>query len=101
MPSAHADLTEATEYISQESARYANEWLSKAWVQIFGLAENPKRFAAIPESMELGVELRALHHYSHRIIFWVRDEYQTVEILRVYHGARRPLTRIDIGQASP
>jgi hypothetical protein len=96
MPSALADLTEATEFIARDSARHAKAWLSGAWIKIFGLAENPKSYAVIPESAELGVELRSRHHHSHRVIFWVRDEYETVEILRVYHGARRALTQRDI-----
>jgi toxin ParE1/3/4 len=96
MPSAQADLQEHTDYIALDSDRYAREWLNKAWDVISSLAENPKRFAVIAESEEIGVELRDALHYSHRIVYWVKDEEQVVEVLRVYHGARKPLTQKDI-----
>ena len=70
--------------------------LLSGWDKIFSLAENPKRFAVIPEVGEFSQEIRDMNHYSHRIVYWVRDAEQTVEILRVYHGSRRPLTPKDI-----
>ena len=60
------------------------------------LAENPERFAVISESEELGKELRDVLNYSHRIVYWVKEADQVVEVLRVYHGARQPLTQKDI-----
>ena len=96
MPSAHADLDEYAAFIAKDSQRYAREWLAKAWECIFSLAENPKRFAVLAEAEELHTELRDMLHYSHRIVFWVKEADQVVEVLRIYHGARRPLTEKDI-----
>ena len=96
MPSARADLDEYTAYIAEDSPGRAVEWLSQAWELIFSLKENPKRFAVIPEAHELGGELRDVRHFSHRIVYWVREEQGVVEIIRVYHGARRELRPDDL-----
>ena len=85
----------STRFIARNSKRHAREWLAGAWEKIFSLADSPQRFAVISEAEELGAELRDLLHFSHRIIYRVRETDQTVEILRVYHAARRPLSGDD------
>jgi len=50
----------------------------------------------IAEADELGAEVRDVLHYSHRIVFLVKAADDVVEILRVYHSARKPLTEKDI-----
>ena len=96
MPRAEADLDEYAAYIARDSVERAIHWLETARDVIRSLDEYPKRFSVIPESEDLGVELRDVIHYSHRIIYRVRDSKNTVEILRVYHGSRKRLTENDL-----
>jgi plasmid stabilization system protein ParE len=98
MPSAQADMEEYADFIGTDSRQHAQQWLILAWQSIFSLAENPGRFAVIEESVELGVELRDIPHYSHRIVYRILEKEQVVEILRVWHGARRSLSIDDIEQ---
>ena len=96
MPSAEQDLSEYADFIALNSEPHAREWLATAWEQIFSLAEDPLRFAKIPDTEELGAELRGLLYGPHRIIYLVKEAEKTVEIIRVYHGGRRPLTTDDL-----
>lgn len=95
-PSAHIDLEEQADYIAQDSPVQAARWLAGAWEPIFSLGDNPKRFAVIAESDDLRAELRDTLHHSHRIVYRVDDEGQTVEIIRVWSTARRALTSRDV-----
>lgn len=63
---------------------------------ILSLQEMPGRFPVIPEAEELGLPYRSALHHSHRVIFRVDAEKNTVYVVRVYHGARRPLTPEDV-----
>ena len=49
----------------------------------------PRRYPTIPERKYFEEELRRLIYQSHRIIFSVSGNKMMV--LRVYHGAQRPL----------
>ena len=64
---------------------------------IQSLAEMPLRFALIPEADELKRPLRSFPHHSHRVIYQVDEQAQTVSMLRVYHSARAPLQLEDLG----
>jgi len=98
MPSAEADLADYFDYIAADSRRRAEDWFFAAWEKILSLNENPNRFAVIPESEELGLDLRHIIHYSHRIVFRVKETEGSVEVIRVYHGARKPLTPPDLAE---
>lgn len=50
----------------------------------------------IPESEDLGRELRSIRYHSHRIVYEVDLPSQTVYVARVYHGARKPLSPEDL-----
>jgi plasmid stabilization system protein ParE len=88
MPSAVGDLEHHADLIAADSATHSSRWLREAWELIFSLSEMPKRFAPIPESEEIGSELRSVMHYSHRIVYRVKDAEGVVEILRVWYGSR-------------
>lgn len=96
MPSAAADLAEYADFVSKDSSERARRWLAGAWKEIFSLANMPKRFSRMSESEEIGEELRDCSHFSHRIVFRVLEEDEVVEVLRVYHMARRALTTKDL-----
>lgn len=97
MPSAVRDLEDYADFIAADSPDQAQKWLQGAWKKIFSLAEMPKRFAVIAESDFLVGEIRDLTHHSHRIVYRMKDTDGVVEVLRVWHSARRNLHDNDLG----
>ncbi len=59
----------------------------------------PNRFPLAAESEDVGRSIRQLPYHSYRIIYWVDESRVVVNILRIYHMARRPLKRRDIDTA--
>lgn len=96
MPSAQRDLEEYAAVVAIDSQDRASKWLQEAWEKIFSLSDMPKRFSNVPESNALVGDVRDMLHYSHRIVYRVKESEQVVEILRVWHGARRGLDEIDV-----
>lgn len=88
MPLAVEDLEAYTRRIAKDSKIQSRKWLREAWEKIFSLKTMPERFAVIPESAEVGVELREMRHYSHRIIYQILKSKKSVLVLRVWHSAR-------------
>jgi plasmid stabilization system protein ParE len=62
--------------------------------QIAALKVSPERFGIAPEASELDFKLRQMMHGMYRVLYVVEQE--TVTILAVRHGARRPLRADDI-----
>ena len=92
-PAARVDILDAASYIQQtrselESLRWKNA-LTRA---IRSLEEMPHRCPKAAESDDIGLEIRALTHHPHRILFRVAEDRKTVEIMCVYHEKREPLT---------
>ena len=58
--------------------------------------EMPAKFAVIPEAEVLGKPYRSALRYSHRLIHRIDEEASTVYVVRLYHGARKPLESEDI-----
>lgn len=96
--SALEDAEEYAQYIRLEKRepRAAERWFRDLISAILSLEKFPSRCARIPEADEFALELRHLIYHSHRIIFLVDSKRKAVNVLRVYHGARRPLRRPDI-----
>lgn len=93
---AEADLADYIQVLRAESESVAKRWL-KAFIKLQDeIAENPFVFSLAPEVFLLRRQWRSANFFSHRVIFRVSDEENLVEILRVYHGARRPLRRTDV-----
>lgn len=90
------DLNEHFELIAEDSHRHADRWLQGAVDVFISLQEMPNRHAAVPESLELGYTVRAVPYHSHRICYRVLESVATVEILRVWHMARRELGEADL-----
>jgi plasmid stabilization system protein ParE len=93
---AFADIEEAADYIWTESPGNARRWLSDCWRAIDTLKEMPHRNAVIPEADLLGLPYRSLPLHAHRLIYRIDEERSVVYIVRLYHGARRPLTIEDV-----
>ncbi len=88
------DIAEsANYYATQGSFAVSQRWLDGLDNGILDLEKMPRRCPFAPENEDLDFEARQFHYFSHRVIFTIEDD--TIHILRVYHGARRPLTADD------
>ena len=93
---AEADALEAADTIARDSIPAAARWFQGLERVFASLAESPSGFSTIAESPVLEHTYRSVRHYSHRVVFRVDEEARTVFIVRVYHGARRPLIDEDL-----
>lgn len=93
---AMADMEEATDFMWEVSPIDARRWLSDCWDVIDSLKDLPLRHPLIPESDALGLSYRSIHVHRHRVIYRVDEQRSIVYVVRVYHGARKPLHLADI-----
>lgn len=93
---ARDDIDDAVTFIAQKSQATARKWKTELQALVLSLREMPGRFATIAEAGELGLPYRSAPHHSHRVIFRIDEVKNTVYVVRVYHGARRPLSHGDI-----
>ena len=93
---ARDDIDDAVTFIAQNSPAAARRWKTALQTLILSLGEMPGRFAVIAEAEELGLPYRNAPHHSHRVIFRIDEVKNMVFVVRVYHGARRPLSPDDI-----
>ncbi len=89
-------IDDAVTFIARNSQAAARKWKTARQALILSLGEMPGRFTVIAEAGELGLPYRSAPHHSHRVIFRIDEEKNTVYVVRVYHGARRPLSHEDI-----
>jgi plasmid stabilization system protein ParE len=87
-------LNDAEDYFQflqkdRQEPQYADRWWNGLMDAILSLESMPRRCPVIQEQGHLEEELRQLIYESHRIIFSLSGN--KVRVLRVYHGARRPL----------
>ncbi len=88
---AEQDIDDALAYIASHSPEAATRWYAELRKVIYSLDEMPSRFAVIPEVDALGSSYRAALYKPYRVIFQIDEAANTVFVVRVYHGARRPL----------
>ncbi len=101
--SALSDAEEYVQYIrfEKKAPQAAERWFRGLVSAVLSLETFPSRCARIPGAEEFPLELRHLIYHSHRIIFHVNSKRKMVRVLRVYHGARRPLRSPDIEIEEP
>lgn len=93
---AERDIEETVEFMVTNSPEAASKWLNGLQESLASLEEMPLRHALIPEAAILGKPYRSLPYVSHRIVYRVDDQSAQVYIVRVYHGARKPLEEEDV-----
>jgi plasmid stabilization system protein ParE len=93
---AKPDIDEAFAYIAQDSFEAAVKWCAGLDALILSLEDMHHRFALIPEATALRTQYRSALYHSHRIVYRIEEAKHSVFVVRVYHGARRPLTRQDL-----
>lgn len=94
--SAKAELHEFLASLALESIEAPKKWVDEFDLVLEHISDNPYGFSLIPEFFAIRKRWRSANVYSHRLIFSVNDEQRIVTILRIYHGARRPLRRSDV-----
>lgn len=93
---ADQDIEETLAFIAEDSPTAAARWLEEFSEIIYSFREMPSRFPLIQEASEFPQTYRCAHLHSHRIIFRIDEDEKTVYVVRVYHGARRPLEPGDL-----
>ncbi len=88
-PNALRELDDAFGCIARRSPARAERWQARAMRAIRSLTEFPRRSPLAPESDDFGAEVRQLLYGDYRILYDIQGD--TVRILHVRHGARRPL----------
>jgi toxin ParE1/3/4 len=96
-------LAEAEEYVQfilnqSNDNQAALNWRDGLVQSIESLQKLPSRCPLIPEQRHFATELHQLLFASHRIIF--RIEPGLVTVVRIYHAARKPITKLSPGIAA-
>ena len=78
----------------------ASRWFNGLEEAVHSLSSHPHRCPVAPESDKIGRQLR---HYLHgnkphvyRIIYEIDESHQTIWVLHIRHGARRPSGEPDL-----
>ena len=87
-PQAAKEIEEIYLYIAQDSLGAAMRWYFAIHDKIQTLKESPNRCPMAFESRFYSYAIRNLISGSYRVLFRVREQEQTVQILHVKHGAR-------------
>ncbi len=96
---AEADVDRVLRWFHEQQAAIAGgRWFARFMGTIDTLETHPERCGVADESEELGVEIRELlfgkRHGVYRILFQI--DGKTVQILRVWHGARDRVSTEDL-----
>ena len=90
MPRAAADLRQIQDYIARDSTKNAEQMVARILDATESLKEFPHRTVAERQNRRLKHPTRTLSVNPYIVYFRVIDEWKTVRILHVRHGARRP-----------
>lgn len=95
---ARADMKEQFDFIveNERGKSRAQAWYRDVMSAIKDLRDFPARYPRVPESDDIGIDVREAFVHSHRIIFEIDPANRIVYVARVYHGNRRPLRSSDI-----
>ena len=90
-PNAQADLRDIHDHIARDSKQHAKRWTKRVRDATNSLRRFPEAAGLVPEFESRGWRQTFVGDY--RVIFRVRNA--SVEILAVFHGARRPPHHLD------
>ena len=96
---AEADVDRVLRWFHEQQAAVAGgRWFARLMGKIDTLETHPDRCAIAVESEDVGIEIRELlfgkRHGVYRILFQI--DGKTVQILRVWHGARDRVSPEDL-----
>lgn len=86
---AEAEIDNIFRHIARDKPNAAGRFVERLRNQILALDQSPRRCPVAPEDGIEGLHIRHLIHRPYRVIFAI--DGKTVVILRVRHGARRPI----------
>ena len=92
-PKAYSELVEIYAYIAQDSVNHAVGMIERILKKIDGLDTFPHRHVVQDQSGRLDHPVRSLPVNPYIVFFRVVERDAVVRILRIRHGARRPLKR--------
>jgi plasmid stabilization system protein ParE len=90
---ARRDLEIIADFVSLDSPTRAEQIVEDLISAMKSLAVFPRRGGIARESPVDGLQIRVLNHGPYRILYHI--EALTVTVVRVRHGARKPLTHLD------
>ena len=88
-PEGQAGIRESFMYIKERSPLNAARWLKQLYSEIDTLERFPERCPHAREREYLEESLRQHVFKSHRLIFQINEESDTVYVLYVRHASRR------------
>jgi plasmid stabilization system protein ParE len=95
LPGAESDIADAVAWMAEHSPVAAARWLEGIRQAINTLSEMPSRCPVAGDDFGSEVIVRQLFYgrrrNRYRILFTIKDD--TVQVLRVRHGARAPVRR--------
>jgi plasmid stabilization system protein ParE len=83
---AAADLEEICEYISRDSEQYARLFAQRVMQILKAMAKEKLPGSMVPEYNREEIRERLLH--NHRIVVRVQKKQRSLEVVRIFHGAR-------------
>ena len=89
------DLIGIHAHIGKDSPANASGVLQGILDAIDSLASTPHRTVVDPQPVDRRPPVRSLPVPPYTVYFRVNDQNRTVRVVRVRHGARRPLRRFD------
>jgi plasmid stabilization system protein ParE len=98
-PRAPKDVEEIYSLIACDSPLAAERWYEELTRAIASLSTFPFRCPIVRVG---SLEDRELHHLvfgNYRILFTIDEGRRSVDVLRVWHGARHSITRSELDQA--
>jgi plasmid stabilization system protein ParE len=87
---AERDLRSIAKYIQTEVSAAAAEWIVGLLDHILSLKTMPKRGAVAQQSPEVRQVAYGSKPHIYLILYTVDSELQTVNVIHIRHGARRP-----------
>ncbi len=85
-PSARLDLKDIANFIAEDSPSAAEQFVNSLFHVVERLAEFPESGRVVPELADPAV--REVIRNPCRIVYRIQRRKRTVEIVRVWHGAR-------------
>lgn len=94
---AERDLISLYRDIRASESVAAGRWYAGMKQAILSLAVRPNRCPITPENKRLRHLLYGPKPHVYRVIYRVDERQQTIDVLHIRHGARRPFRRAEFG----
>lgn len=88
---AERDLAAIAQYIGAGGSQAAAIWLSGLYELVMSLASMPRRGSIVGHHPTRRQLLYGHKPHVYRVIYMVDELAQTIDVLQVRHGARRPI----------